>query len=180
MGSTLSFVLAAEEHHKNNFFYGDINEVIWGSIAFLIIFVLFLWKGVPAVKKAMAKRSDGIATQIESAEAARAGAEAELATLNASLGNADEESRAIVAEATERAAVVRADLIARYEGEVAEVTSRARIEVEAAKQQALADLRDAVVAMTVTATEALLTETLDERTKSTLVDRYIEQVGVSR
>jgi F-type H+-transporting ATPase subunit b len=177
---TLSFVLAAEEHHENNFFYGDINEVIWGSIAFLIIFALFLWKGVPALKKAMQKSSANIAAQIEAGEAARAGAAADLAALKASLGNADQESRAIVAEATERAAVVRADLIARYEEEVAEVTSRARIEVEASKQQALADLREAVVAMTVTATEALITETLDERTKSSLVDRYIDQVGVSR
>jgi F-type H+-transporting ATPase subunit b len=177
---TLSFVLAAEEHHENNFFYGDINEVIWGSIAFLIIFALFLWKGVPALKKAMKKSSANIAAQIEAGEAARAGAAADLAALKASLGNADQESRAIVAEATERAAVVRADLIARYEEEVAEVTSRARIEVEASKQQALADLREAVVAMTVTATEALIAETLDERTKSSLVDRYIDQVGVSR
>jgi F-type H+-transporting ATPase subunit b len=177
---TLSFVLAAEEHHENNFFYGDINEVIWGSIAFLIIFALFLWKGVPALKKAMAKSSANIAAQIEAGEAARAGAAADLAALKASLGNADQESRAIVAEATERATVVRADLIARYDQEVAEVTSRARIEVEASKQQALADLREAVVAMTVTATEALITESLDAQAKSSLVDRYIDQVGVSR
>ena len=43
--------------HANNFFYGDINEVIWGSVAFGIIFVLFLWKGVAPIKRAMAKRS---------------------------------------------------------------------------------------------------------------------------
>ena len=37
-----SLLLAAE--HKNSFIVpGDINEVIWGTIAFLIILGLFLW-----------------------------------------------------------------------------------------------------------------------------------------
>jgi F-type H+-transporting ATPase subunit b len=173
------FVLGAEEHHKNNFFYGDINEVIWGSVAFGIIFALFLWKGLPAVKKAMKKQQDTIAAKIAAAEAAKAQEEAELAQLRTSLGNADEEAARIVADARERATVVEADLKRRAEVEVQEALQRTRIEIEASKHQALADLREEIAAMTVTATEAILEETLDATVKSLLVDRYIDQVGAS-
>jgi F-type H+-transporting ATPase subunit b len=172
-------VLGAEEHHKNNFFYGDINEVIWGSVAFAIIFVLFLWKGVPALKRVMKKQQDAIAARLAAAEATKAEEEAELARLRASLGTAEQEAERIVADARERAEIVEADLKRRADVEVREALQRAHIEIESSKQQALADLREEITAMTVTATEAILQDTLDDTVKSLLVDRYIDQVGAS-
>jgi F-type H+-transporting ATPase subunit b len=169
-----------EEHHANNFFYGDINEVIWGSVAFAIIFALFLWKGLPAIKRAMAKRTAGIETQIASAEQARATADADLVGLRSSLSNVDAEAAAIVTDARERAEVLKVDLKARGEAHVHETVQRARIEVEASKTQALADLREEVVNMTTRATEAILAENLTATVQSDLVDRYIDQVGTSR
>jgi F-type H+-transporting ATPase subunit b len=172
-------LLGAEEHHKNNFFYGDINEVIWGSVAFAIIFVIFLWKGVPALKRVMKKQQDAISARIAAAEAAKAAEEGELARLRTSLGNADEEAARIVADARERAEVVRADLKRRADVEVREALQRAHIEIESSKQQALADLREEITSMTVSATEAILQDTLDDTVKSLLVDRYIDQVGAT-
>ena len=169
----------AEEHHENNFFYGDINEVIWGSVAFLIVFALFLWKGLPAVKKAD-EEAAGRASPRRSTPAGRrkADEEAELARLRASLGNADEEAARILAEARERAVVVKADLKRRAETDIQESVQRARIEIEASKQQALADLArgdrgdDRHGRPRPSSTTAL-----DPTVRSLLVDRYIDQVG---
>jgi F-type H+-transporting ATPase subunit b len=172
-------LLGAEEHHKNNFFYGDINEVIWGSVAFAIIFVIFLWKGVPALKAVMKKQQDAIEARIAAGEATKASEEAQLAQLRSDLGNADAEAARIVAEAGERAEVVKADLKRRAETDIRESVQRAHIEIESSKQQALADLREEITAMTVTATEAILEDSLDDTVKSLLVDRYIDQVGAS-
>jgi F-type H+-transporting ATPase subunit b len=175
----LSFIVAAEE--ANGYIIpADINEVWWGIAGLVPILVLFFWKGLPAIKKALAKRSQGIADELANAEQTRRDAEAELASLRASLGNAEQESRRIVAEARERAGTLEADLIARYEAEAREAVQRARIEVEASKTQALADLREEVVGMTVQATEAILSETLDPSSQAQLVDRYIDQVGAAR
>jgi F-type H+-transporting ATPase subunit b len=170
---------AEEGHHENNFFYGDINEVIWGSVAFAIILAVFLWKGVPAVKKVMLKQQEAIAAKIAAAEATKAQEEAELARLTASLGNADEEAARIVADARERAEVVEADLKRRAEVEIQETLQRTRIEIEASKHQALADLREEIAAMTVTATEAILKDMLNDSVRSSLVDHYIDQVGAA-
>ncbi len=168
---------AHEEHHENNFFYGDINEVIWGSLAFAIIFVIFLWKGLPAVKKVMKKQQDAIEARIVAGEEAKAAEEAQLAKLRSDLGNADAEADRIVAEARERAEVVKADLKRRAEEDIREALQRAHIEIESSKTQALADLREEVTSMTVHATEAILEDSLDDTVKSLLVDRYIDQVG---
>ena len=170
-------ILASESH---NSFYGDKNELIWGTASFLILFVLFLWKGVPAVKGAAAKRQQRIADEIAQGEAAKADAERELATLKASLGNASADAEAIVAEARTRAETVKADLLARAETEVTESKQRARIEIEASKQQAFADLQAEVAAMTLTATQAVVTENLTDAVKADLVEQFISQLGATR
>ena len=130
------------------------------------------------------RRHDAAAPQVddgpERAEQSRRDAESELASLRAHLGNAEQESRRIVADARDRATTLESDLIARYETEAREAVQRARVEVEASKSQALADLREEVVGMTVQATEAILGELLDSSSQAQLVDRYIDQVGANR
>ena len=141
-------ILAAEGGH--NSFYGNKDELIWGTASFLIILVLFIWKGVPAVKKMAAARTQRIADEIAAGEANKAGAEAELASLKASLGNAAADAEAIIAEARSRVDTVKVDLLARVEADVEASKQRTRIEIEASKQQAFADLQAEVAAMTVT------------------------------
>ena len=171
---------AHEGHEGHTSFYGNKDELIWGSVAFLILFVLFLWKGVPAVKKAAAARQQRITDEIAAAEAVKAEAEAELAALRASLGNAEADAAAIVADARTRAETVKADLIARAESDIAEAKQRARIEIEASKQQAFADLQAEVAAMTLTATQAVVNENLTDAVKSDLVEQFITQLGAAR
>lgn len=172
------FILAAEEHEENGWLLpADINEVIWGSIAFAIVLGLFLWKGLPLVKRAMQGRSERIAAELAAAEQARKDAEAELAAVRADLANADVEAERIVADAKARAEQLKADLIARAEAEVAEAAQRARIEIEASKEHALADLRAEIAARALRAAEAVVSANLDQSTHSQLIDRYIEQVG---
>ena len=86
---------------------------------------------------------------------------------------------AVTAETVPSAAAVPASAGAN-EAEAREAVQRARVEVEASKSQALADLREEVIGMTVQATEAILSETLDPSSQAQLVDRYIDQVGAAR
>ncbi len=174
-------LLAAEEHHPNKWLLpGDINEVIWGSAAFAVVFAMFLWKGLPALKKAMHARSSWIAAEIAAAEQARSSADAELASVKSSLANADDEAKRIVDEAKVRATTVKSDLMSRAEAEVETVRARAQAEIAASKGQALADLRAEVATRSMVAAEAVVRSNLDGSTQSDLIDRYIEQVGGSR
>ena len=51
----------------------EVNEIIWGGAAFLILFVLMVKKGFPAVKGAMDARAEKIRNDLDAAEQGRAG-----------------------------------------------------------------------------------------------------------
>lgn len=178
-----ALLLAAEEGHSSSngyLFPHDMNEFYWGLAAFICIIALLGWKVLPLVKKGMAGRSAKIAAQLEQAEAQRKAADAEVAALTASLSGAGEESARLVADARSRATQITADLKAKAEADVAEAKRRAHVEIEASKAQSLADLRAEVLAMTVTATEAVVGANLDAATQADLIEQYIQQVGASR
>src|SRR5690242_20900940 len=53
------------------------NEIIWGSLAFLVLFIAMLKWGVPAVRNMERQREERIRNDLEGAERARTEAEAE-------------------------------------------------------------------------------------------------------
>ena len=160
----------AAEGPNGNWIPGDPNELYWGSAAFLIIAVVFVMKGVPAIKAAMKATSDKVENEL---------AEAELEALTSSLGDAGAEADAIIADAREQATRLEADLIARAESDVADAKERAQIEVAAQRDQALADLRAAVAEQARLAADAVVRDNLDDATQSALIDDYISSVGAS-
>ncbi len=165
-------------HHANGWILpGDINEVIWGTIGFLIVFSLIVWKGGPAIKAMWNGRIDRIRTELETAAAARSEAEAKLAAVEASLADADNERQRIVAEAREAAVAVRAQIIAKAGTDAADLRARGSADVEAAKAQATHDLQAEIGVLAIGAAEAVVANALDASTQSQLIDNYIDKVG---
>jgi F-type H+-transporting ATPase subunit b len=170
--------ILAAEGPNGNFIPGDINEFYWGSAAFGIILVIFLWKGVPAISKLMKARTARIEDEIAAAAAQKAAAEDQLATLSGQLGDADAEAAKIIADAREQATKLEADLLVRAEADVAETKERSRIEIQAQRDQALADLRAAVAHQARVAADAVVRQNLDDAgTQSALIDDYISQLS---
>ena len=62
----------AAEGPNGNWIPGDPNELYWGSAAFLIIAVVFVMKGVPAIKAAMKATSAKVEGELAEAEQAKA------------------------------------------------------------------------------------------------------------
>ena len=173
------FILASGGEVEPNGFWlpHDINEVIWGSLAFFIIAALLWLKALPFAKKAMADRSDRIEKELADAEAARVGTEGELAELRSKLANADQERARIIAEARKSAESLQAQLIARAEDDATAIRARGTADAESAKHQAIADLQADVAALAMGAAEAVITQSMDASTQQSLIDGYIDQVG---
>ena len=158
----------------------EINEVIWGGLAFLIVF-LFLWKvGMPTIKKGMNARSERIQSDLDTAEAQRTEAAAILDEYKAQLADARQESARIIEEARQAADSVRSDLQAKAEADIAEMRARATADIESAKAQAIADLRGEVTALAIGAAEQVVGRNLDQETNAALVEAYINSVGADR
>ncbi|MGI8710393.1 MAG: F0F1 ATP synthase subunit B [Acidimicrobiales bacterium] len=157
-----------------------INELIWGTLSFLIVLFL-LWKlAYPAIKKGMEGRTERIRSDLDAADAAKAEANEVLSGYQAQLADARSESARIIEEARQAADEVRTNLQAKAEADIAELRARANADIEAAKQQAVADLRSEVAALAIGAAEQVVERSLDRETNVALVERYIDQVGAGR
>ncbi|MDY7100057.1 MAG: F0F1 ATP synthase subunit B [Actinomycetota bacterium] len=155
----------------------DVNEAIWGSIAFFVIVGLLVRFAGKPIREAFSARTERIQNELSEAEAARAEAEGELEGVRSSVANADQEAERIVAEARTSAEALRSDLEARADQEAVEMVERARADIESSKAQTIADLRAEVARLTVGAAEAVIAHNLDQSTQTELIDNYIDQVG---
>ena len=170
-------LLFASEAKNQIILPGDINEVIWGSIGFLIVFGLIAWKGGPAIKAMWNGRIEKIATELDSAAEARAAAEAKLAEVESNIANAESERQRIVTSARTDAETVKAQIIARAGTDAADIRARGAADVEAAKAQAASDLQAEIGALAIGAAEQVVTSSLDASTQAELIDKYIANVG---
>jgi F-type H+-transporting ATPase subunit b len=152
------------------------NEIIWGSLAFIVLLGA-MWKyGVPAVKNMEKAREDRIRNDLEGAETARAEAEAEKAQYLAQIAGAKEESGRLIEEARQAAETVRTDLIARAEQEANDIRARAQADIVNQRNQAMAQLRTDVASLSIDLAGRIVERNLDSDTNRQLVDSFIDQV----
>lgn len=158
----------------------DFNEVIWGTIAFLIVAGVLWWKGMPAAINMARARTQRIADELAEAAEARQRAEAALADLQSRIANADAECASITTEADETAASLRAQLIAKADADADEARRRGDADAEVARSQVAQGLETELGRMAVGAAEAVIANSLDAEAQAALIDRYIDQVGADR
>lgn len=169
-------ILAAEE--SNGFWLpGDKLEIVWGSIAFFIVMGLLYKFAYPAIIEAMAKRTQGIADTMGSAEKERVDAEAERDEIKSALADSDTEAARIVAEARDTADQLLAEAVTRADADAAAIRERIPAEVDSVARSAQSDLSSEVARLSLAATEQVVGEQLDSDTHQALIEGYIAQIG---
>jgi F-type H+-transporting ATPase subunit b len=153
------------------------NELIWGTISFVVLFLLLYKFAWPALKSGMDARTERIRSDLDSADSAKSDAERILEDYRTQLADARNESARIIEEARQAADGLRRDQEQRLQTDLAELRERAAADIEAAKRQAIADLRGDVAELAIGAAEVIVQRSLDRDTQARLVDNYIEQVA---
>ena len=153
------------------------NELIWGTISFVVLFLLLYKFAWPALKSGMDARTERIRSDLDAADSAKSDAERILEDYRSQLSDARNESARIIEEARQAADSLRRDQEQRLQTELAELRERAAGDIEAAKRQAIADLRGDVAELAIGAAEVIVQRSLDRDTQARLVDNYIEQVA---
>ena len=152
-------------------------ELVWGSISFIVLFVLLAKIGYPAVKKGMDARAERIRASLAEAEKAKDEAQSILQDYRQQLADAKGEAARIIDEARQAADKVRQDLTKKAEAEAAEIKERAQEDITAQANRTLADLQARVALLAVELAEKVVEKNLDEDTNRELIERYIQQVG---
>ena len=178
MLSTILLAAEAGAHEANgSILSSDFDEVIWGTVAFLIVAALLIWKGLPAAKNMAKARTERIEKELADAEAERQSAEAALAELHQRIANADEECARILAEADDTAVSLKDQLIAKADADATDVRRRAVDDAAASESQVSRGLEVEVGRLAIGAAEAVVANSLDDAAQSDLIEKYITQVG---
>jgi len=168
---------AGEEQEAPNPILPATNEIIWGSLAFIILFVV-MWKyAYPGIRKAMQVRSERIQADLDAAEQAKTEAAALKAEYEAKLVEARTEASAIIDEARTQAETVRQERLAGLDAELAERRAQADADIEAARNRAEAEIRTQVADLAISAAEMIVERSLDDQTNRQLVENFIDRVG---
>lgn len=151
------------------------SQVIWLAISFLILYVL-LWRvALPRVSRVLEERQDRIEGNLERAETIKQEAEIAAEAYEKAAAEARASAQAVIAKTRDKlaadAAARHTELAARLADQVAEAEGR----VLAAKQQALANLRDLAVEVAASAAQRLTGEAVDTRVVGRVVDKVLKE-----
>ena len=151
----------------------ETNELIAGIVAFAIVF-FFVWKwALPAINRTLEARQQAIVGRLEEAEKAKTEAAALLANYESQLSDARNRGNQIIEEARRTADQMKADILARAQGEGDALLAKARQEAATEKARALAEARQEVANMTIDLAEIVVEKNLDRSTQLALVESYI-------
>lgn len=168
---------ATEAHH---WWLPETKEIIWGGLAFLIIF-LALWKfALPAMKKGLADRSERIARQLDDSAARRVAAEAEQKRVKAALRDIDAETARIHQEAARQAVTLQEEGFARNDREAADAEARALADLAQQRGRLNSELQAQIAAMAAESAERYVQSSLDAATHEALIEQFITKVGSAR
>jgi F-type H+-transporting ATPase subunit b len=175
----LAYLLAQEaaQEESRNPILPAVNELVWGTIAFLILLFVMYRTVFPSVNKALADRRANIEGKLEQAERERSEADQLLEQYRRRLRDAEDETQRILDEARANAERVRRDLLARAETDAGRELDRARQAIRAERDQAIRQLRNEVGTLAVELATRVVGDSLDRDRQLRLVDEYIDELG---
>jgi F-type H+-transporting ATPase subunit b len=139
-----ALILAAEEADPTRVVLPHKEELIFGAIAFFLLFFVLSKVAFPKLNEMLSERSNKIREGLEKSEQAKTEAEQLLEQYRRQLDEARGDAQKIIEEAKRTAESMRQELASKAEKEAQDIVTRARTDVqgeaERAKQQLRAEL----------------------------------------
>jgi len=152
----------------------SVPDLIWGTLAFVILLVFFIWKILPRLNKLLDDRRDAIDGGIHRAEQAQAEANAVLERYTAQLADARLEAGHIRDQARADGAAILAELKEHASAEAGRIVANAQVQIESERAAALASLRADVGTLALDLASTIVDEVLsDDKRSEAIVDRFL-------
>ena len=176
---SLSYLAApAAEETGHNPIIPAWEEIVVGSIAFIVLCFVLMKFVFPQMEKTFAARVDAIEGGIKRAEAAQAEANQLLEQYRAQLAEARTEAARIRDEARADAEGIRQDVLAKAREESERIIAAGRDQLAAQRESIVRDLRSEVGTLAVDLAGKIVGESLaDEARSRGTVDRFINELG---
>ncbi len=162
----------AQEPHASGPLTVEGGLMIWTIVVFLLLLAILRKFAWPAILGAVEAREQALERQLAEAERDRAEAAALLAEHRKLVADARNQAHAIIAEARTASEKERALAVERTKAEQDEMLARARREIGAERDRAVAELRREAVDISLAAASKLIGERLGADTDRKLVQEY--------
>ena len=150
--------------------------MLWQLVNFFVLLFLLRKFLYSPIKDMLDKRAAQINGDLDDAEARREEAEELKAEYEQKLKNARSEAQEIVDNAETRANKKAKDIINKAEARAENLKAKKLEEIEQAKKEAAAELRDSIADYTVLAANKLIQEQLDENKHQQMIMDFIDQL----
>ena len=152
----------------------------WVALAMLTVFLLLLWKKVPAaIGGALDRKIAAIRQQLDEAAELRREAEVLKAEYEVKSAQADEETAVIISRARAEADALRKQADVDAAALVERRSRMAEAKIEAAERAAVDEVRSRAASIAATAAERIIRERLEPAADRELVDRAIADLASS-
>jgi F-type H+-transporting ATPase subunit b len=158
----------------------EIDELIFGTIAFFLLLFILSKVAFPALRKGLAEREQAIRSELERAEQARLETEAKREEYERQIADARGEADRVVREAMEAAENARRERISRAEEEARGIIEKARSDASQERERAFAELQRTIADLTLEASKRVIEQELSNPdAQRQLVERFIASTGTS-
>lgn len=154
----------------------ELDELIFGSLAFALVFVVLARYALPRLRQGLEARSQKIQDDLEKAEQEKAESERLKAQYEQHLREARAEANRIIEESRKTAESMRRDLLAKAEEDSRQVVAKAQEEIRAERDRAMEELKRSVAELSVMVAERVVGESLNRDRHLKLVDGYIDEL----
>lgn len=173
--TTVALRLAAEEEPSP--LMPHLAELIVGVVAFALLFLFLRAKVFPMFEKVYAERHDAIEGGMERARQAEEDARETLAEYRERLADARHEAARLREEAREQGVAIIAEMREQAQAEARRITEAAHQQLEADRQQAVAQLRTQVGALASDLAARIVGESLeDDARQRRVIDRFLDEL----
>lgn len=167
------FILASAEEQVN-ILRVPLDELVIGTVAFLLVFFALAKFAFPRINKTLEERADAIEGGIKRAQESQEEAAALLESYKSQLAEARAEAAAIRNQAQAEKAAIIEQAKSEATAAAAAVTERASAAIDAERAQAIASLRRDVSDLALNLAGKVVGETLQDDAKArATVDRFI-------
>ena len=173
-------LIAQEEEHASGPLTVDGGLMLWTVLIFLLLLAILKKFAWPAILGAVEAREQALERQLAEAEQNRAEAAKLLEEHRRLVADAKAQAHGIVVEARQLADKERAVAMEKTKQEQEETLARARREIAAERDRAIADLRREAVDLSLAAASKLVEKRLDSDTDRKLVHDYLASLDAGR
>lgn len=172
-------VVAAAPESNHILLIPEIPDLLWGTIGFIVVLVVFIRVALPRLNALLDARSQAIEGRIDEAKHAREEAERVLEEYQLQLAEARTEAGRIREGAREDAKRIRAELVEQAQAEAARVVAQARTQIQSERDAAVQSLRAEVGSLALDLASAVVTEHLATDANATaFVDRFLADLEI--